>query len=277
MDSRHSQRGFLDPHKIDTWNEMGRRRNLEDFFSMFVPASSHRLLSWSQLWLWKGAGIRRHWGLPYEPPFYPRSPSLCRSVAALWTIPCPTFQNLVKFSGHPFYIAWLLKRVELDKTGLPNLERLGMFSDHEPLRDGSGYFWGFQSSHFEPALEAIARLRREIVLAFAIDHGYATSFYSIKYWLESQLCKGQGRGDSIFSRLSNVSTLVIYINGKCEDILHIIPSWLQLFPSLRHLVVNASSEWEGTDLFTAIGMLCPCLETMVVNWADINWHHSGNI
>jgi len=199
-----------------------------------------------------------------------------------WTIPRPTFQNLVKFNGHPFYIVWLLQRVELNKTGLPYLERLGMSPDHEPPCNDSSHFWGFRPQHFEPALKAIARLRRNIVLAFTFsDDRVYHEAYSAETWLECQLYKGHVPKDTIFFRLSNVSTLVIYISWKLKyrvlRITRIIPSWLQCFPNLRHLVVNASSELEdNTDFCTAVRKLCPYLETMVVNRVDMNRQGRGN-
>jgi hypothetical protein len=80
------------------------------------------------------------------------------------SIPRPTFQNLVKFNGHPSYVVWLLKSAKLDIIALPNLERVGIssenYADSSRLPD---------YTHFEPALEAVAESGRHLILAFTFN------------------------------------------------------------------------------------------------------------
>ena len=56
----------------------------------------------------------------------------------------------------------------------------------------------FNYTLFEPALKAIPESRRKFVLAFTFVD-----------WLESHVRKGQGHDNSIFSRLCNISTLIV--------------------------------------------------------------------
>jgi len=195
---------------------------------------------------------------------------------SLEAVPRPTFQNLVKFNGHPSYVTWLFNRVKLDKTALPNLESLRLCSQNYK------HSAGFECT-LEPALEAIAKSRKNIALAFTFNFSDDMSrIYDIKNWLESHIRKGQGHQGSIFSRLSNISTLAlcnIYDLWKdyTPDKLPIIPSWLQLFPSLRHLTFEQDLYLNGisypgdlidTEFAAAVASLCPGLETMIVNWFD---------
>lgn len=118
-------------------------------------------------------------------------------------IPRPSFQNLVKFNGHPSYVVWLLKSAKLDIIALPNLERVGISSENYADSPGLPDY-----THFEPALEAIAEFGRNLVLAFTFNcRG------GVALWFGSHVLKGQGQGGSIFSQLTNISTLLYMIHG----------------------------------------------------------------
>jgi hypothetical protein len=175
--------------------------------------------------------------------------------------PRPTFQNLVKFNGHPNYVVWLLKRVKLDRTALPNLESLTMSSEN--------YSCGtiFDYTLFEPALGAIAESHRNFALAFTLKHRNG-----IAEWLESQVRKGQCHEGSIFSRLYNISTLALF-DSWCQfppGVMTIIPDWLQLFPNLRQVSFECNApvnieRLTDTTFVATVANLCPDLETMVVD------------
>ena len=179
-------------------------------------------------------------------------------------IPRPTFRNLVKFNGHPYYVVWLLKSTKLDITALPNLERVGISSD---CYAGSSRLPDY--TLFEPALEAIAGFGKNLDLAFTLNFRG-----SITFWFESHVLKAQSRGGSIFSQLTNVSTLVIYNAWYTPSMMAIFPEWLRLFPSLRHLrferagVVNVVCLTD-TAFVSSVAKLCPSLETMAVNQEPI--------
>jgi len=197
---------------------------------------------------------------------------------SLEVVPRPTFQNLVKFNGHPSYVTWLLNRLKLDKMALPNLASLRLSSKNH-IRSTS-----FDYTLFEPALEAIAKSRRSIILAFTLNvHFDMKCIDGIDNWLLFHIRKGRGDQGSIFSRLSNISTLVLcniyhlWKDHTADIMLPMIPSWLQLFPSLRHLTfeqdLSVNHDLYPGDLIdpefaAAVASLCPGLETMVVNWFD---------
>ena len=176
------------------------------------------------------------------------------------SIPRPTFQNLVKFNGHPSYVVWLLKSAKLDIIALPNLERVGISSENYANSSRLPNY-----THFDPALEAIAESGRNLVLAFTFNCRGGTAF-----WFESHVLKGQGQGGSIFSRLTNVSTLALYNSWYTPSMTAVFPEWLRLFPSLRRLrfekegVVNVVCLTDP-EFVSSVAMLCPGLETMVVN------------
>jgi len=179
------------------------------------------------------------------------------------TVPRLTFQNLVKFNGHPFYVGWLLKSLKRGETALPNLEYVGMSSD---IYSSSSTDTSFDYAQLESALEAIAKSHKNIVLALTFIYRYG-----IAEWLESHIRKGQGLEGSIFSRLFNISTLVVFDSWThfTPGMIAIIPDWLQLFPSLRHLRFECESpdnigQLTDTKFVATVATLCPDLETMVV-------------
>ena len=173
-------------------------------------------------------------------------------------VPRPTFQNLVRFHGHPFYVEWLLRaqRAKRGETALPNLEYLRMSSD-------TGIF---DDALFKPAFEAIVKSRKNLTLALTWNYKDG-----IKDWLFSHIRNGQDRECSIVSGLSNISTLAIF--DSCVyfrlSMVNIIPDWLQLFPSLRHLrfecekSTNIERLTDPTFIAT-VAILCPDIETMAV-------------
>ena len=181
-------------------------------------------------------------------------------------IPRPAFHNLVRFNAHPSYVAWFFKSAQLNVMALPNLECVSISSEN--YADGprlSDY------THFEPALEAIAEFSRNIDLAFTFNcRG------GIGFWFRTHVLEGQGQGSSIFSQLTNISTLTLHDlwGHYTPRMMAIFPEWLRLFPSLRHLrldtegVINVMRLTDA-EFVSSIAMLCPGLETMVVNQGSI--------
>ena len=93
---------------------------------------------------WSNSGICGCRDLRREAPLYPVIQDLyLRGVQlplSLEVIPRPTFQNLVKFNGHPSYIVWLFRSAKLDKIAVPGLERVGSSSKNYKSDTGfSGY------------------------------------------------------------------------------------------------------------------------------------------
>jgi len=180
---------------------------------------------------------------------------------SLETVPRPTFQNLVKFNGHPFYVVWLLKRVKQRETALPNLECLRISLDTYSSR--------LNYTFFEPALEAVAESRKTFALALTFQYRIG-----IVDWLESHVHKGGGHEGSIVSRLSNIPTLVVGGSYFSPNMMAIIPDWIQLFPNLRQLKFEckgpiSTRQLTDTKFITTIAILCPDLEMIEVNEVHI--------
>ena len=150
----------------------------------------------------------------------------------IWPPPPPTIPILPRLKSiiaHPFYVAWALSSLLLDKEASPNLTDIGVSS--ECSRNPPA----FDYSLFDHALECVAAFptgKIKLTLRFASIGGNRNTMNN---WIEKHLATANDASkSSIISRLCNVTSLVIsswFLNFNWKT-MELLPEWLGMFPNL---------------------------------------------
>jgi len=166
-------------------------------------------------------------------------------TAVNYTIPTPSFPNLIRLDAYSKSIAWFLA------------------SAHKlPVLTDIGILFEVPSGPRSWEISAISRIRRDVHVSFII-----LSHSSFHLWVESCFTGRISRKHVIQSLLNVTNVTLRFVWTITEDFKTILVSWLALFPSLR--VVNiigsiSGVDWKNpqNDFIKLVTSTCPRLQVI---------------